>query len=337
MEFRTLGRTGLSVSLVSFGTGGPSGFGAPEAAERPQRAELVHRCLEHGINLFDTSENYGDSEALLGEALAGVPRDRYLLLTKWAPSPRWSPAGMGGADAPIQTDPEALTRGVEGSLRRLRTDVIDIMELHGVRPEQYEEVAERFIPVLDRLRRDGKIRHRGISERYIVDPRHEAVSLALERHPDSWDVISLKYGILNQFAAKRALPLARRHGAGVVCMSAVRSKLSQQPQLRALIAELKRGRGDRRGRAGRRRPPGMAGWRQRRLGDHSRLPLRRAPSRHPHGADRDHQPPAPRRQRRLHGDPRAPRGARRAPAVRVRRSGRLGLIGRRLRRYTACR
>ena len=240
MEFRTLGRTGLSVSLVSFGTGGPSGFGAPEAAERPQRAALVHRCLEHGINLFDTSENYGESEALLGEALAGVPRDRYLLLTKWPPSPRWSAAGVGGSDAPIQTDPEALTRAVEASLRRLRTDVIDVMELHGVRPEQYEEVAERFIPVLDRLRREGKIRHRGISERYIVDPRHEAVSLALERHPDSWDVISLKYGILNQFAAKRALPLARRHGAGVVCMSAVRSKLSQQPQLRALIAELKR-------------------------------------------------------------------------------------------------
>ena len=200
----------------------------------------MHRCLDHGINLFDTSENYGESEALLGEALAGVPRDRYLLLTKWAPSPRWSPAGMGGADAPIQTDPDALTRGVEASLRRLRTDVIDVMELHGVRPEQYEEVAERFIPVLDRLRDEGKIRYRGISERYIVDPAHEAVSLALERHPESWDVISLKYGILNQFAARRALPLARQHGAGVVCMSAVRSKLSQPAQLRALIAELKR-------------------------------------------------------------------------------------------------
>lgn len=240
MEFRTLGRTGLSVSLLSFGTGGPSGFGTPEAAERPQRAALVRRCLDHGINLFDTSGNYGESEALLGEALAGVARDRYLLLTKWAPSPRWSPAGMGGADAPVRTDPDALARGVEGSLRRLRTDVIDVMELHGVRPEQYEEVAERFIPVLDRLRREGRIRYRGISERYIVDPSHEAVSLALERHPDSWDVISLKYGILNQFAARRALPLARRHGAGVVCMSAVRSKLSQPSQLRALITDLKR-------------------------------------------------------------------------------------------------
>ena len=240
MQFRTLGRTGLSVSVVSFGTGGPSGFGAPQDAERPQRAALIRRCLDHGINLFDTSANYGESEALLGEALADVPRDRYLLLTKWAPSPRWSPAGVGGADAPIETDPEALARGVEASLRRLRTDVIDIMELHGVRPEQYDEVAERFVPVLDRLRGDGAIRYRGISERYIADPRHEAVSMALERHPDAWDVVSLKYGILNQFAAKRALPLARRHGTGVVCMSAVRSKLSQPGQLRALIAELKR-------------------------------------------------------------------------------------------------
>ena len=108
-----------------------------------------------------------------------------------------------------------------------------------MRPEQYEEVSERFIPVLDRLRREGKIRYRVISKRYIVDPSHEAVSLALERHPDSWDVILLKYGILHQFAAKRTLPLTRRHGTGVVCMSAIRSKLPPLGQLHELIAKLK--------------------------------------------------------------------------------------------------
>ena len=242
MHFRTLGRTGLQVSLVSFGTGGPSGFGAPKEGDQPSRAALVRGALDLGINLFDTSAQYGDSERILGEALVGVPRDEYVLCTKWAPATWWSPGGVGGADGPVHENPEALTAGVEQSLQRLRTDVIDIMEFHGVRAAQYAQVVDRFYPVMQRLRESGKVRFAGLSERYIADPAHDAVTLALESDPEKWDVVSLKYGILNQFAARRTFPLALKAGTGVIDMSAVRSRLSQPAQLEALIADWKQRR-----------------------------------------------------------------------------------------------
>ena len=84
MQYPTLGRTGLKVSLLSQGTGGPSQFGQKRGLLQVEQNRLIHRCLDLGINLFDTHESYGDSEAILGRALDGVPRDDYILVTKWA-------------------------------------------------------------------------------------------------------------------------------------------------------------------------------------------------------------------------------------------------------------
>jgi predicted aldo/keto reductase-like oxidoreductase len=126
---------------------------------------------------------------------------------------------------------------VESSLKRLRTDYIDIMNFHGVRPEHYPVVAERFYPVMKKLQETGKIRFVGISGRYIVDPSHKTVTAALKSHPSYWDVVMLKYGILNQYAAKEALPLARKHNIGVINMSAVRSKLSNPDQLKTTLSD----------------------------------------------------------------------------------------------------
>ena len=95
MHYRTLGRTGLKVSLLSQGTGGPSQFGQNRGLLQAEQDRLIRRCLDLGINLFDTHESYGDSEAILGRALDGVPRDDYILVTKWAyPTrrrPHWRP------------------------------------------------------------------------------------------------------------------------------------------------------------------------------------------------------------------------------------------------------
>ena len=82
MEYRTLGRTGLKVSLVSYGSGGSSKLGQNTGLTAKEQDVLTGRCIESGINLFDTSEGYGDSEQILGRALTTYPRDAYILATK---------------------------------------------------------------------------------------------------------------------------------------------------------------------------------------------------------------------------------------------------------------
>src|SRR5436190_112783 len=85
MLFRTLGRTGLRVSLAALGTGGPSRLGQGTHGDETRSRRVIGRALELGVNLFDSAANYGDSEAILGRALGDVPRDQYLLATKFSP------------------------------------------------------------------------------------------------------------------------------------------------------------------------------------------------------------------------------------------------------------
>ena len=229
MEYRTLGRTGLKVSLASFGTGGPSQFGQNKGLEQRQQTELVRRCLELGVNLFDTHEGYGDSERILGVALRGVPRDSYHLVTKWS----YHSGGGSGRDS------AALAESVERSLKRLNTDYVDVMMIHGPLAEEYDSVVKRFVLTLERLVEQGKVRFKGFSTRYIADPAQEIVPHALHRSPELWDVVMLKYGILNQIMAKEALPLASDHGIGVLNMASVRIKLPVPALLEELIAEWK--------------------------------------------------------------------------------------------------
>ena len=82
MIYRTLGRTGLKVSLVSYGSGGPSKLGQNTGLSSNDQDTLIHRCINEGINMFDTSEAYGDSESILAHGLKDVPRDDYVIATK---------------------------------------------------------------------------------------------------------------------------------------------------------------------------------------------------------------------------------------------------------------
>ena len=228
MEYRSLGKTGLKVSLASFGTGGPSQFGQHKGLEQRQQTALVRRCLDLGVNLFDTHEGYGESERILGEALRGVPRDSYHLVTKWSYH-----SGDGARDE------AAFAESMERSLDRLETDYVDVMMIHGILASEYESVVERFVPVLERMRDQGKVRFRGFSTRYIADPAQEIVPYALRSDPDLWDVVMLKYGILNQIMAKDAMPLAVENGVGVLNMASVRIKLPIPALLEELIVEWK--------------------------------------------------------------------------------------------------
>jgi L-galactose dehydrogenase len=220
----------MKVSLVSFGTGGPRNLGQSIDMSQREQDALVRRCLDLGINLFDTSERYRRSEEILGRALEGVPRDAYIIATKWGHE----------TDGVLAEDPDALVRSTDESLRRLRTDHIDVMQFHGLAPDAYQEVVERFYPVMRRLQEQGKIRSIGFSESFVDDPRHEAAVMALKTHPQLWDTIMLKYGILNQYAAREALPLALEHGVGIINMAAVRIKLPRPALLEEQIAEWRR-------------------------------------------------------------------------------------------------
>jgi len=225
MQFRPLGRTGLTVSRLSLGTGGPSRLGQSLGYSASESERIVRQALDRGINFFDTSIAYAESEVLLGNALRGVPRDAYLLATKWPPE----------RDGVVNSDRRALAASVERSLRRLRVEAIDLMQLHGVVPSVYPEVRDRFLPELQALQAQGKILSLGITERFFADPAHEMLEMALR--DDVWDAVMVKYGILNQAAARRVLPLAEQQNVGVLNMASVRVKLTRPAELAALLRE----------------------------------------------------------------------------------------------------
>ena len=147
MRYRYLGRTGLRVSLLSLGTGGPSQLGQASGVGEEAAARMLRRALELGVNFIDSSSQYGDSETLLGRMLADVPRDQFLIATKF-------PSAIAGR---VPSGAE-VTASVEGSLARLGVDAIDLLQFHGVIPELFDEVMETQLPTATRLLEQGKCR-----------------------------------------------------------------------------------------------------------------------------------------------------------------------------------
>ncbi len=227
MLYRTLGRTGLGVSVASLGTGGPSRLGQQTHGDEAQARHVIHRALELGVNLIDSAANYGDSEAILGRALADTSRSRYVLATKFFPY---------RDDGAIIAE-EEVAESCERSLRRFNTDVIDIYQFHSVVPESYRDVVDQLYPAVARLKEQGKIRFIGVTEYFFPDPAHKMLELALA--DDLWDTIMVKYGILNVSAEWKVLPLAKKRNVGVMNMSPVRVKMTRPYELRKVIRRWK--------------------------------------------------------------------------------------------------
>ncbi len=156
MEFRTLGRSGLKIPVLSFGTGTFGGsnefFKAWGSTDAKEATRLVDICLEAGVNLFDTADVYSDglSETILGKAIAGR-RDEVLISTK-------ATFRMGGHNGPndLGSSRYHLIRACEGSLRRLGTDYIDIYHLHGF---DALTPVEEVLSTLNQLVESGKVRY----------------------------------------------------------------------------------------------------------------------------------------------------------------------------------
>jgi L-galactose dehydrogenase len=224
MEYVTLGKTGLHVSVLGLGGGGHSRLGQQTGASEHESTAIVRRALELGINFVDTAEAYG-TESLIGAALAGAQRQDVVLSTKKSVS-----------DQGRLITAAELTRGLEASLARLQTDYVDIYHLHGVRPEQYDHAIAELVPAMLQLRAAGKIRFLGITEAFGSDTGHHMLARAV--HDDAWDVMMVGFNLLNQSARERVLAETRRRDIGVLCMFAVRDALSRPDKLRETIGNL---------------------------------------------------------------------------------------------------
>ena len=153
MEFRRLGNSGLAVSVVGLGT---NNLGMKLDAE--QSREVVHAALDEGITLFDTSDSYGASEERLGQLLQGR-RDDLVIATKFGSNVR-ARGNDNGEDWGARGSRRYIRRAVESSLRRLRTDWIDLYQMH--RPDPATPVGET-LAALDDLVHEGKVRYIGSS------------------------------------------------------------------------------------------------------------------------------------------------------------------------------
>ena len=223
MQYRTLGRTGLNVSVMGIGAGGPSRLGQRDSIRtEAQSVNLVLRGLDAGINFIDTAEAYG-TEEIVGAALAQRDRGNIIISTK----KRLRGENITRAE---------LRAGLHDSLRRLGTDYIDIYHLHGLKPDGYDYYLQEIAPTMQDLRDEGKIRFIGITEHWGGDLAHKMLARAI---PDGvWDVVMVGFNLLNQTARETVLRAAIENNIGVLIMFAIRRALSQPAKLKTTIHSL---------------------------------------------------------------------------------------------------
>jgi aryl-alcohol dehydrogenase-like predicted oxidoreductase len=220
MDFTTLGRTGLRVSVAGLGSGGPSRLGLEGGLSKDQGVALIRRAVDLGINFFDTAHSYG-TEGILGAALKDVPRDSVILSTKY-----YSEGASAGG----------IVQALDDSLRTLGTDYLDIFHLHGVSPDDYDRAVDTLVPALMRERERGKFRFLGITERTSVDLDHGALTRALT--DDCWDVMMVSFNLMHQGALAHVLPTARKRGVGTLIMAPARCGVSTPDRLAQAVKAL---------------------------------------------------------------------------------------------------
>lgn len=213
MEYRRLGRSGLTVPALSFGTGTFGGVGKLFSAwgdtDVAEARRLIDICLDAGVNMFDTADIYsqGESERILGEALKGK-RDRAIISTK---------ATFRFDDEPnnVGSSRQHLIATVEAQLKRLQTDHIDLFQLHA-----YDALTpqEEVLSTLDTLVRAGKIRYTGVSNFsgwHLMKSLSVADRYGYPRHVAN----QTYYSLIGREYEWELMPLGLEEGVGAVVWS----------------------------------------------------------------------------------------------------------------------
>ena len=221
MDYRPLGKTGLTVSVAGLGCGGNSRLGLGRGASFDDCVAVVRTAIDLGVNFLDTAEAYG-TEGIVGAAARSYDRQRLVISTK---------ALFRSGDTG-----ETVTRKVEASLQRLGLDYVDIFHFHAVHPTAYDHHRDVLAPALVKLKAQGKVRHVGITETSPNDPDQKMLTQAIQEAP--WEVTMLAYSLMNQGARHRIFPVTQRRGIGTLLMFVVRNIFSNAAYRRDIFAEL---------------------------------------------------------------------------------------------------
>jgi L-galactose dehydrogenase len=224
VEYRAFGRTGLQVSVCGLGGGGESRLGLAKGSTEEQAIGVVRRALELGVTYVDTAANYG-TEDVIGRALQGS-RDEVVVSSKMLARRKAGPLVRR----------HEVRAELQASLRRLRTDVLDVYHLHRVRSEDYGYALAEIVPELLALRDEGLIRAIGISESTGGDARHAMLSRALQ--DDCWDVVMTGFTFFNQSAREVLFPTTIERDVAVEIMASARSYFSDPGRLADEIGRL---------------------------------------------------------------------------------------------------
>jgi len=200
MKYRTLGKTGLRVSIVGLGTMVHAGHFGP--MKDSESLEAIETALELGVNFIDTSDAYGAGygENLLGNAFKGR-RDKIVIATKGGN------VMVGPNRGKRIFEPDYISRVMDESLRRLQTDYIDLYQLHNPTVEVIERGA--VWEVLERAKKAGKIRHYGVS----INSTEEGTAAVKDGRAET---IQVEYNLLAQEPAETFFPAAQQANIGVI-------------------------------------------------------------------------------------------------------------------------
>jgi aryl-alcohol dehydrogenase-like predicted oxidoreductase len=224
MDYVTLGRTGLKVSVAGLGCGGFSRLGLGTGKSEAEAVALVREALDLGINLLDTAAVYG-TEGVVGEAIKSVPRESVVIATK-----AWIPRSQGRSAA------DRAVASLENSLRQLGTDYVDIFQLHGVSPRTYDRALDIIAPALLKERENGKLKYLGVTETGSSDGQHNMAQRAVE--DGVWDTVMVAFHMMHQNARAKVFPRTITNRVGTLLMFAVRNIFSKPARLATVLGEL---------------------------------------------------------------------------------------------------